>query len=85
MKITDKLTQRFGADKLLHLLIAALFVSQFDDYGLWWGLLALLVISGLGYAKEKWLDKEVNWEDVKFTAIGGILELVFFTFRSVIF
>lgn len=85
MKLTDKLTQRFGADKLLHLLIAALFVSQFDDYGLFWGFLALLVVSGLGYAKERWLDKSADWEDTKFTVVGGLFELILFTIRTVLF
>lgn len=85
MKLTDKLTQMFGQDKLLHLLIAALFVSQFDDYGFWFGLLALIAITGLGYAKERWLDKSADWEDVKFAAIGGIVELAFYTIRTIVF
>lgn len=85
MKLTDKLTQRFGADKLLHLLIAALFVSQFDDYGLFWGFLALFAVSGLGYAKEKWLDKTGDWEDLKATVIGGVIELVVYTVRCIVF
>lgn len=85
MKLTDKLTQRFGADKLLHLLIAALFVSQFDDYGLFWGILALLAVSGLVYSKGRWLDKSADWEDTKFTVIGGLFELILFTIRTVLF
>ena len=73
MKLTDKLTQRFGADKLLHLLIAALFVS------------ALIVVSGFSYAKEKWLDKTEDWEDMQFAVFGGVLELVVYTARCVVF
>ena len=85
MKLTDKLTQMIGQDKLLHLLVAALFVSQFDDYGFWFGLLALIVVSGFSYAKEKLLDKTEDWEDMQFAVLGGVLELIFYTFHNLIF
>lgn len=85
MKLTDKIVSRYGQDKVLHFLVGAWIVAQFDDYGLFWGILALLVVSGLGYAKERWLDKSADWEDVKFAAIGGIVELAFYTIRTIVF
>ena len=85
MKLTDKIVSRYGQDKVLHFLVGAWIVAQFDDYGLFWGFLALFAVSGLGYAKEKWLDKTGDWEDLKATVIGGVIELVVYTVRCVVF
>lgn len=34
MRLTDKLVEKFGADKLLHFFVAALLVAECKNYGI---------------------------------------------------
>lgn len=78
MKLTDKIVSRYGQDKVLHFLVGA-----FDDYGIIIGLLSLVPVGVLAYAKER-LDAKADNGDIIASVVGGVCELVLFAVRSLI-
>jgi len=83
MKLTDKIVSRYGQDKVLHFLVGAWIVAQFDDYGIIIGLLSLVPVGVLAYAKER-LDAKADNGDIIASVVGGVCELVLFAVRSLI-
>lgn len=84
MKLTDKLIEKVGADKLLHFLTAAWIVAECKTYSITAGCISFITVLLLSFIKEKWLDKRFNARDFLWSAIGGFTSLVLMVIKDVI-
>ena len=76
MKLTDKLVEKIGADKLLHFFVAAWLVSECKAFGIiaaFFGWIAVIILSAV---KEHFLDDEPEPMDACAAAYGGIVSLL---------
>lgn len=76
MKLTDKLVEKIGADKLLHFFVAAWLVSECKAFGIgvaFFGWIAVIILSAI---KEHFLDDEPDPMDACAAAYGGIVSLL---------
>lgn len=70
MKLTNKLVEKFGYDKLLHFLLSG-WLTQIGTLANWWvGLLVIAIIIGLSYCKEKMWDTIADNKDIYAAIIG---------------
>lgn len=85
MRISDKIVSLFhGTDKLLHFLVGALIVSQFEVFEWYWPLIGLVVVVVLSVIKEL-LDDKFDFADILFAFGGGLVELWSLAIRTWIF
>lgn len=84
MKLTDKLVEKIGYDKMLHFLLASWFVSECKAYGIGVGCIAWIVIVVLAFVKEKWLDDFFDARDLLWSAFGGFASLVLMVVMDII-
>lgn len=75
MKLTDKLVNKFGADKLLHFLIAAWIVSEAKIYGIAAMLITAVIVLLLSVIKEVKLDGYASADDILATMCGCITSI----------
>lgn len=75
MKLTDKLIEKIGYDKLLHFFVAAWLVSECKAYGIDVAVFIWLLVWMLSFIKEKYLDNKLNYWDVWFSVLGGGISL----------
>ena len=78
MKLTDRLVEKVGVDKLLHFFIAAWLVSECKAYGVAPMLLGFVVIVLLAIVKECVLDKTGDYKDVLCSMLGGVFSILLF-------
>ena len=81
MKLTDKLVEKFGHDKLLHFLVAAWVVSVCSLYGV--GCIAWIIIILLSIIKEKIFDDYADTKDIIAGTLGGFVSLLLSIFSSI--
>lgn len=84
MKITDKLVEKFGYDKLLHFLVAAWAVSEFKIYGIGIACIAWILIVILSWIKEEFLDGHADARDIFAGALGGFISLLLMIVKALI-
>ena len=84
MKLTDKLVERFGADKLLHFFVAAWIVAECKSYGIAPMLLGFVVIVLLAVVKEYVLDKTVDYKDALCSMLGGLFSILLFIVGDIV-
>ena len=84
MKLTDKLVQKIGADKLLHFFVAAWVVAECKAYGIEAGCIAWITVVILSVIKEKLFDKYVDAKDIFAGALGGFTSLVLQIIKGVL-
>ena len=75
MKLTDKLVNKFGYDKLLHFFVAAWLVSECKAFGIIAGFIGWIAVIVLSVVKEHFLDGEPEPMDACAAAYGGFLSL----------
>ena len=75
MKLTDKLVNKFGYDKLLHFFVAAWLVSECKAFGIIAGFIGWIAVIVLSVVKEHFLDGELDSMDACAAAYGGFLSL----------
>ena len=75
MKLTDKLVNKFGYDKLLHFFVAAWLVSECKSFGIIAGFFGWFAVMILSVVKEHILDGEPDSMDACAAAYGGFLSL----------
>ena len=78
MKIIDWVTNKIGTDKLLHLSFGGWFTSVFSAINVWCMIAATVVLFGLGFVKEKWLDKTFEWGDIIASMVGSALSFIIY-------
>ena len=76
MKLTDKLVEKIGADKLLHFFVAAWLVSECKAFGIIAGFFGWIVVIILSAIKERFLDDEPEPMDACAAAYGGFVSLL---------
>lgn len=76
MKLTDKLVEKVGVDKLLHFFVAAWLVSECKAYGIGVGCIAWIVVVVLSWIKEDFLDDYADARDIFAGAFGGFVSLL---------
>lgn len=76
MKLTDKLVEKVGADRLLHFFVAAWVVAECKAYGIEAGCIAWITVVILSVIKEKVFDKHIDAKDIFAGALGGFTSLV---------
>ena len=76
MKLTDKLVEKVGVDKLLHFFVAAWLVSESKSFGIGVGCIAWIVVVVLSWIKEDFFDDHVDARDIFAGAYGGIVSLL---------
>ena len=70
MKIIDKLINKIGSDKIIHVLLAGWLTQIGGLFGLY-GIIAFpIVVILLGFLKEKYLDDFVDKKDILANVIG---------------
>lgn len=84
MKLTDKLVEKIGYDKMLHFLLAAWFVSECKAYGIGVGCIAWVVIVVLAFVKEKWLDDFFDAKDLLWSALGGFASIILMVINDIV-
>lgn len=84
MKLTDKLVEKVGVDKLLHFLLAAWFVSECKAYGVSAAGIGFVVIVILAFLKERFLDKEFSAMDFWWSACGGFAPMFLMAVKDMI-
>lgn len=84
MKLTDKLVNKFGYDKLLHFFVAAWFVSECKAYGIGVGCIAWIVIAFFAFVKEKWLDDFLDARDLLWSALGGFASIILMVIKDIV-
>ena len=75
MRLTDKLVEKFGADKLLHFFVSAWLVAECKEFGIAAGFFGWIAVIVLSVLKEFMLDEEWDSMDVVAGAYGGFLSL----------
>jgi len=71
MRFTDKLVEKYGADKVLHFLGGGWIVSIFTPLG-WLGvILGLILMLIVSLAKELFLDNFFDKNDIAAACLGG--------------
>lgn len=76
MKLTDKLVEKVGADRLLHFFVAAWLVGECKAFGIIAGFFGWIVVIILSAIKEHFLDDEPEPMDACAAAYGGFLSLL---------
>ena len=76
MKLTDKLVEKVGVDKLLHFFVAAWVVSECKAFGIGVGCIAWIVVVVLSWIKEDFFDDHVDARDIFAGALGGFVSLL---------
>ena len=76
MKLTDKLIEKIGADKLLHFFVAAWLVSECKAFGIIAGFFGWIAVIILSAVKEHFLDDEPEPMDACAAAYGGVVSLL---------
>jgi hypothetical protein len=76
MKLTDKLVEKVGADKLLHFFVAAWLVAECKSYGVVPMLLGFVVVVLLAVVKEYILDNTGDYKDVLCSMLGGVFSIL---------
>lgn len=76
MKLTDKLVEKVGADRLLHFFVAAWLVSECKAFGIIAGFFGWIVVIILSAVKEHFFDDEPEPMDACAAAYGGIVSLL---------
>ena len=76
MKLTDKLVEKIGADRLLHFFVAAWLVSECKSFGIIAGFFGWIVVIILSAVKEHFLYDEPEPMDDCAAAYGGIVSLL---------
>lgn len=75
MKKLNRLIEKVGADKLLHLAVGGWIVAKFCECGqIYGGLLGLLFLALISVLKEWLMDDKADVIDIGFAMLGGILE-----------
>ena len=82
MKLTDKLVEKIGADKLLHFFVAAWLVSECKAFGIIAGFFGWIAVIILSAVKEHFLDDEPEPMDACAAAYGGIVSLLIGVIKS---
>jgi hypothetical protein len=83
----DKFNQwveKIGADKLLHILVAAWFVAECKSYGVAPMLLGFVVVVLLAVLKEYVLDKTGDYKDVLCSMLGGVFSILLFIVGDIV-
>ena len=76
MKIIDKLINKIGSDKIIHVLLAGWLTQIGGLFGLY-GIIAFpIVVILLGFLKEKYLDDTFDKDDIKANLFGCILATI---------
>ena len=76
MKLTDKLVEKVGADRLLHFFVAAWLVSECKAFGIIAGFFGWIAVIILSAVKEHFLDDEPEPMDACAAAYGGFVSLL---------
>ena len=76
MKLTDKLVEKIGADRLLHFFVAAWVVSECKAFGIIAGFIGWIVVIVLSAIKEHFFDDEPEPMDACAAAYGGFVSLL---------
>ena len=76
MKLTDKLVEKIGVDKLLHFFVAAWLVSECKAFGIIAGFFGWIAVIILSAVKEHFLDDEPEPMDACAAAYGGFVSLL---------
>lgn len=76
MKLTDKLVEKVGADRLLHFFVAAWLVSECKSFGIIAGFIGWIAVIILSAIKEHFFDDEPEPMDACSAAYGGIVSLL---------
>lgn len=71
MEFTNKIVEKFGADKLLHFLVAWMIVSIVAPFGGWISSGVMLIVIILAFFKETIFDGSYDAKDLLASAIGA--------------
>lgn len=75
MELTNKLIEKVGVDKLLHFLVTAWLIAEAKVYGVVTMIIVFLLIVILGIIKEKKLDVNPDYSDLKWSIYGGLVSM----------
>lgn len=78
MKLTDKIVEKYGADRVMHFLFGAWLVAEGKAYGLAGMLAMMVVLAVLVVLKETVFDDKFNKGDLAFSALGGMVSVILY-------
>ena len=78
MKLTDKLVEKFGADKLLHFLLGWVIVSIGSPFGYIGIVIGIILVGVLSSIKEYKLDVVKDMKDLIAGILGAAISGIYF-------
>ena len=84
MKLTDRLVEKIGADKMLHFFVAAWVVAECKAYGVAPMLLGFVAVILFSVVKECVLDKTGDYKDVLCSMLGGVFSILLFIVGGIV-
>ncbi len=78
MNLTDKLVEKFGADKLLHFLLGWVIVSMGSPFGYIGIVIGVILVGILSIIKEYKLDTANDTKDMIAGILGAVISGIYF-------
>ena len=85
MKLTDKLIQKYGNDKLLHFSIGGWVTALCGLFGQIPLVIGGITITLLNVVKEYLFDNTPDWKDVKATFLGCSITFIIYIIKQLLF
>ena len=80
MNLTNKLVEKFGADKLLHFLLGWVIVSIGSPFGYIGIVIGIILACFLSVIKEFKLDTVKDMKDLIAGCLGAVISGIYFVF-----
>lgn len=80
MNLTNKLVEKFGADKLLHFLLGWVIVSIGSPFGYIGIVIGIILVGVLSMIKEYKLDAVKDMKDLIAGILGAVSSSIYFIF-----
>ena len=78
MNLTNKLVEKFGADKLLHFLLGWVIVSLGSPFGHIGIVIGIILVGVLSMIKEYKLDAVKDMKDLIAGILGAVISSIYF-------
>lgn len=76
---------KFGCDKFLHFLVGAWLTSMVTPLGIWWVIAMFIVVMGLSFVKERYIDDVADNKDIVAGVLGSVSSIIIWWIISVLF
>lgn len=83
-RLYKRIEQRVGGDRVLHFMIGALIVAQFEYFSFQLVLISIILVFTLSLIKE-FTGERFDWYDILATMLGALFQLGVFVIKFKLF